>query len=60
MKAKRALIDSGLLIKDFSTAEDILEKRKSLLKCTTGSKLNSFLKGGIETQAVTEIAVLSR
>lgn len=28
MKAKRALIDSGLLIKDFSTAEDILEKKK--------------------------------
>jgi DNA repair protein RadA len=56
MKAKRALIDSGLLIKDFSTAEEILEK-KSLLKCTTGSsKLDSFLKGGIETQAMTEIA----
>jgi DNA repair protein RadA len=57
MKAKRALTDSGLLIKDFSTFEDILEKRKSLLKCTTGSsKLDSFLKGGIETQAMTEIA----
>jgi DNA repair protein RadA len=57
MKAKRALIDSGILFKDFSTAEDILERRKALLKCTTGSsKLNSFLKGGIETQAMTEIA----
>ena len=57
MKAKKALIDSGLLAKDLSTAEQILERRKNLLKCTTGSsKLNSFLKGGIETQAMTEIA----
>lgn len=57
MKAKKALIDSGLLIKDFSTAEDILEKRKALLKCTTGSsKLDFFLKGGVETEAMTEIA----
>src|SRR5437660_494731 len=56
-KAKKALIDSGLLAKDFSTAEQILERRKALLKCTTGSsKLDSFLKGGIETQAMTEIA----
>jgi DNA repair protein RadA len=57
MKARRALIDSGLLAKDFSTAEEILERRKDLRKCTTGSsKLDSFLKGGIETQAMTEIA----
>ena len=57
MKAKRALIDSGLLAKDFSTAEQILERRKALIKCTTGSsKLDSFLKGGVETQAMTEIA----
>jgi DNA repair protein RadA len=57
MKAKKTLIDSGLLVKDFSTAQEILERRKNLLKCTTGSsKLDSFLKGGIETQAITEIA----
>jgi DNA repair protein RadA len=57
MKAKKALIDSGMLIKDFCTAEDILERRKNLLRCTTGSaKLDSFLKGGIESQAITEIA----
>jgi hypothetical protein len=30
MKAKKALIDSGLLAKDFSTAEEILERRKNL------------------------------
>src|SRR5215468_7374362 len=56
-KAKKALVDSGLLYKDFSTAQDILDTRKYLLRCTTGSpKLDSFLKGGIETQAITEIA----
>jgi DNA repair protein RadA len=56
-KAKKALVDSGLLLKDFSTAEQILERRRNLFKCTTGSaKLDSFLKGGIETQAITEIA----
>jgi DNA repair protein RadA len=56
-KAKKALAHSGLLYKDFSTAQDILDRRKNLLRCTTGSeKLDSFLKGGIETQAITEIA----
>jgi DNA repair protein RadA len=49
-KARKALVDSGSLFKDFSTAEVILERRKSLIKCTTGSlKLDAFLKGGIET-----------
>jgi RecA/RadA recombinase len=47
MKAKNALINAGLLVKDFSTAEDFLERRRNLLKCTTGSTaLDSFLKGG--------------
>ena len=56
-KAKKALVDSGLLFKDFCTAQEILERRKNLVRCTTGSaKLDSFLKGGIETQAITEIA----
>src|SRR5215472_13945472 len=35
-KSKRVLVDSGLLYKDFSTAQDILERRKNLLRCTTG------------------------
>ena len=34
-----------------------MERRKNLLRCTTGSsKLDSFLKGGIESQAMTEFA----
>jgi hypothetical protein len=57
MKAKKALIDSGWLAKDFSTAEEILKRRKNLVRCTPGSSnLDPFLKGGIETQAMTEIA----
>jgi DNA repair protein RadA len=57
MKAKKALIDSGLPAKDFSSAAEILERRNALVKCTTvSSNLDSFLKGGIETQAMTEIA----
>jgi DNA repair protein RadA len=57
MKAKKSLIKSGVLSKEFCTADEVLERRKTLLKCTTGSaKFDSFLKGGIETQAITEIA----
>jgi DNA repair protein RadA len=56
-KAKSALVGSGLLFKEFCTAEEILQRRRNLVRCTTGSsKLDSFLKGGIETQAITEIA----
>lgn len=37
MRAKKTLIDSGALVKDISTAEDLLERRRNLLKCTTGT-----------------------
>jgi len=47
------MVDSGLLYEDFSTAQDILDRRKYLLRCNTGStKFDSFLKGGIESQAI--------
>jgi DNA repair protein RadA len=56
-KAKKALMDSGVLSKEFCTAEQFLERRNSLVRFTTGSvNLDSFLKGGIESQAITEIA----
>ncbi|MDI6654386.1 MAG: DNA repair and recombination protein RadA [Candidatus Hydrothermarchaeota archaeon] len=39
----------------FMTGSEVLEKRKSMKKITTGSKvLNGLLGGGIETQAITE------
>jgi DNA repair protein RadA len=56
LKAKKALSDSGALINEFSTADQVLERRKSLVRYTTGSKsLDDFLKGGIESQAITEL-----
>ena len=56
-KAKKALIDSGVLNKEFCTAEEFLERRNNLARFTTGSlNLDAFLKGGIESQAITEIA----
>jgi DNA repair protein RadA len=56
LKAKCRLIEDGLLQKDFSSAEKMLETREKLVKFTTGSQsFNLFLGGGIETQALTEI-----
>ena len=56
LKAKKALVDSGALVKEFSTADQVLERRKSLVRYTTGSKsLDDFLKGGVESQAITEL-----
>ena len=50
-------MEDGLLQKEFSSAEDMLELRKRLTKITTGSQsFDLFLGGGIETQALTEIA----
>jgi len=53
--AQVALMDSGYLDKSLVNAFDVLERRRGMIKCTTGSKsLDSLLKGGIETQAITE------
>ena len=50
-----ANVNSHILEKEFVTADLALEKRKSMLRCSTGSKaLDELLLGGIETQAVTE------
>lgn len=57
IKAKQKLIEDGILCKDLTTAENMLEIRKRLAKSSTGSKsFDLFLGGGIETQALTEIA----
>jgi DNA repair protein RadA len=57
VKAKQKLMEDGLLQKDFSSAEDMLELRRRLVKITTGSQsFDIFLGGGIETQALTEVA----
>jgi DNA repair protein RadA len=55
MAAQKLLRDSNILEKEFITADVALEKRRSMLRCSTGSKvLDELLLGGIETQAVTE------
>jgi DNA repair protein RadA len=55
MAAQKLLRDSHIIEKEFITADLALEKRKSMLRCSTGSKaLDELLLGGIETQAVTE------
>lgn len=42
-------------IGNFETGEQILERRKDILKLTTGSKnLDNLLGGGFETQSITE------
>jgi DNA repair protein RadA len=56
LKAKCKLIEDGLIQRDFSSAEKMLEIREKLIKFTTGSQsFDLFLRGGIETQALTEI-----
>jgi DNA repair protein RadA len=55
MEAQRLLRKTHVLEKEFVSANSLLEKRKSMLRCSTGSKsLDELLLGGIETQAVTE------
>jgi DNA repair protein RadA len=55
MEAQQLLRKSHVLEKEFVPANLLLEKRKSMLRCSTGSKsLDELLIGGIETQAVTE------
>ena len=53
--AQRLLRDYKVIDKEFLTADAALEKRKAMLRCSTGSRaLDELFLGGIETQAVTE------
>src|SRR3989442_4566784 len=50
MSAQRLLRDSKVIEKEFVTADVVLEKRRSMLRCSTGSKaIDDLLLGGIET-----------
>lgn len=54
--AQSALMKSGLLEKEFIKASEVFDRRRALMKCTTGSKnLDELLRGGVETQAITEL-----
>lgn len=55
--ARKILTDNEVLSREFSTADNLLEKRNKISRYTTGSeKFDDFLNGGFETQAITEIA----
>jgi DNA repair protein RadA len=55
--ARKILTENDLLSKEFSTADDMLEKRNGISRYSTGSSnFDTFLDGGFETQAITEIA----
>jgi len=55
--ARKILTENEVLSKEFSTADDLLEKRNKISRYTTGSeKFDDFLNGGFESQAITEIA----
>jgi DNA repair protein RadA len=54
--AKKLLQEKGVLDKDMMTASELLEKRKKMMRITTGSKnFDNLLLGGVETQAITEV-----
>jgi DNA repair protein RadA len=57
VKARKILTEREILSKEFSTADDMLEKRNKISRYTTGwEKFDAFLNGGFETQAITEIS----
>jgi DNA repair protein RadA len=54
--AQAVLMKSGLLDREFMRASEVFERRRALMRCTTGSRnLDGLLKGGVETQAITEL-----
>ena len=55
-KARKQLVEGGLIEKDFVSATDIYKRRQAIGKITTGTEcLDSLFDGGIETQALTEV-----
>ena len=55
ISSQKLLRESNVLDKEFVTADTALEKRRTMLRCSTGSNaLDELLLGGIETQAMTE------
>ena len=55
--ARKILTENEVLSREFSTADDMLEKRNKISRYSTGSSnFDTFLDGGFETQSITEIA----
>ncbi len=55
-RARKQLVEEGLIVKDFESAADIYKRRLDIAKITTGTNcLDTLLDGGVETQALTEV-----
>jgi len=55
-KARKHLVEGGLLAKDFISASELYKTRQSIGKITTGTNcLDTLFDGGIETRALTEV-----
>lgn len=55
--ARKILTENDILSRDFSTADDLLDKRNKISRYSTGSSnFDAFLNGGFETQSITELA----
>ena len=55
-KARQALVEGGLLAKDFVSATEIYKRRQEIGRITTGTECFDLLfDGGVETQALTEV-----
>jgi DNA repair protein RadA len=55
--ARKILIENQVLTNEFSTADEVLEKRSKMSRYATGSEnFDGLLNGGFETQAITELA----
>jgi len=55
-KARQALVEGGLLSKDFVSATEVYKRRQQIGKITTGTEcLDLLLDGGLETQGLTEV-----
>jgi len=55
-KARQALVEGGMLAKDFVSATEIYKRRQEIGRITTGTEcLDNLLDGGLETQALTEV-----
>ncbi|HZD36042.1 MAG TPA: DNA repair and recombination protein RadA [Nitrososphaeraceae archaeon] len=54
--ARKILTEHEVLGKEFSTADQVLDKRNNIIRYATGSdKFDSFLNGGFESQSITEL-----
>jgi DNA repair protein RadA len=55
--ARKILTEYKVLANEFSTADEVLDKRNKMSRHTTGSEsFDDFLNGGFESQAITELA----